>query len=177
MKGGPFEYQRHGSPREISPEDGERLYLDEGLVSAIFGMKMRRSVVVKNTFGLQSQRNRVTSGISFFDFTVSARAARDAAAILRDQDTPSPLVFLPDFRDRHIWGPVSSGRRSAQSTGPTLPRAPFGASLRAPTPGICLTPHILSRSVKRRRPHLAPRKEPERPGFLRRLRRALHRRP
>ena len=56
MKGGPFEYQRHGSPREISPEDGERLYLDEGLVSAIFGMKMRRSVVVKNTFGLQSQR-------------------------------------------------------------------------------------------------------------------------
>jgi hypothetical protein len=49
MKGGPFEYQRHGSPREISPEDGERLYLDEGLVSAIFGMKMRRSVVVKNT--------------------------------------------------------------------------------------------------------------------------------
>ena len=41
MKGGPFEYQRHGSPRKISPEHGERLYLDEGLVFAIFGMKMR----------------------------------------------------------------------------------------------------------------------------------------
>ena len=44
MKGCPFEYQRHGSPREISPEDGERLYLNEGLVFAIFGVEACRAV-------------------------------------------------------------------------------------------------------------------------------------
>ena len=96
------------------PEDGERLYLDEGLVFAIFGMKMRGAwslQYIRTTI----PKNRVTSGIPFFDFTVSARAARDAAAILRDQKTSSPLVLLPDFRDRHIWGPVSSGRRSSGS--------------------------------------------------------------
>ena len=45
MKGCPFEYQRHGSPREVSPEDGERLYLNEGLLFAIFSMEMCRTVV------------------------------------------------------------------------------------------------------------------------------------
>src|ERR1035437_6205091 len=47
MKGCPLEYQRHGSPREVSPEDGKRLYFNEGLVFAIFGMEMCGSVVSK----------------------------------------------------------------------------------------------------------------------------------
>ena len=45
MKGRPFEYQRHGSSRQLSPEDGERLYLNESLVFAIFGMEVRRTVI------------------------------------------------------------------------------------------------------------------------------------
>ena len=47
MKGCPFEYQRHGSPREFSPENGERFYLNKGLVFTIFGMEMRRTVIAK----------------------------------------------------------------------------------------------------------------------------------
>src|ERR1035437_10695940 len=47
MKGCPLEYQRHGSPREVAPEDGKRLYLNEGLVFAIFGMEMCGTVVSK----------------------------------------------------------------------------------------------------------------------------------
>ena len=47
MKSCPFEYQRHGSPREISPERRERLYLNEGLIFAIFGMEMCRTVITE----------------------------------------------------------------------------------------------------------------------------------
>ena len=47
MKGCPFEYQRHGSPWELSPEDGERLYLNKSLVFPIFGVEMRRAVISK----------------------------------------------------------------------------------------------------------------------------------
>jgi hypothetical protein len=47
MKGCPFEHQRHGSPREFSPEDGERFYLNEGLEFAIFGVELRRAVISK----------------------------------------------------------------------------------------------------------------------------------
>src|ERR1035437_3958505 len=47
MKGCPLKYQRHGPPREVSPEDGKRLYLNEGLVFAIFGMEMCGTVVSK----------------------------------------------------------------------------------------------------------------------------------
>lgn len=55
MKGCPFKYQRHGSSRELSPEDGERLYLNKSLVFAIFGVEMRRAVISK-VFEPQSQK-------------------------------------------------------------------------------------------------------------------------
>ncbi len=58
MKGCPFEYQRHGSPREFAPQDGERLYLNKSLVFAIFGVEMRRAVVSK----VHSNHNPKESG-------------------------------------------------------------------------------------------------------------------
>ncbi len=45
MKRCPFEHQRHGSPREFSPDDGERLYLHESLVFAVLGVEMRGTVI------------------------------------------------------------------------------------------------------------------------------------
>lgn len=45
-----LQYQRHGSPGELAPEDGERLYLNEGLVFAIFGMEMCGTVVSRHFF-------------------------------------------------------------------------------------------------------------------------------
>lgn len=58
MKGCPFEYQRQGSSREFSPEDGERLYLDESFVFAIFGVEMCRTMVSK----VHSNHNPKESG-------------------------------------------------------------------------------------------------------------------
>ena len=58
MKGCPFEYQRHGSPRKFSPEDGKGFYLNEGLVFAIFGVEIRRAVVSK----VHSNHNPKESG-------------------------------------------------------------------------------------------------------------------
>ena len=41
----PLEYQRRGSPREASPEDRKRLYINKGLIFAIFGVKICRIVI------------------------------------------------------------------------------------------------------------------------------------
>ena len=45
MKGGPFQYQCHGSPGEASSEDRECLYRDEGLEFTISAWKLRWIVV------------------------------------------------------------------------------------------------------------------------------------
>ena len=58
MKGCPFEYQRHSSPRELAPKDGERFYLNEDLVFAIFSVEMCRAVVSK----VHSNHNPKESG-------------------------------------------------------------------------------------------------------------------
>ena len=88
MKGCPFEYQRHGPPREVSPQDGERLYLNEGLIFAIFGMGMRGAVVAE----VHSNHNPKESrhlGHSFFDLTPftlrSERQGPAAARVFGDQ--------------------------------------------------------------------------------------------
>jgi predicted RNase H-like HicB family nuclease len=47
VKDSPFEYQRQGSPREFSAGYGEGLYVDQGFELAIFGMKMRRIVIIE----------------------------------------------------------------------------------------------------------------------------------
>ena len=74
MKGGPLEYQRHGSPRQVAPEDGKRLDFNEGLVFAIFSMEMCGAVVPK----IHSNHNSKESsylGHSSFHFTLYAQAA------------------------------------------------------------------------------------------------------
>lgn len=74
MKGCPFEYQRHGSPRELSPENGERVNLNESLVFAVFGVEMCGVWSLKY-IRTTIPKNRVTSGISSLDSTFSARPA------------------------------------------------------------------------------------------------------
>src|ERR1035437_3546337 len=79
MKGCPLEYQRHGSSREVAPEDGKRLYLSEGLVFAIFGMEMCGTVVSK----VHSNHNPKESSYLrhfLFPFYLSAPAASEAAS-------------------------------------------------------------------------------------------------
>src|ERR1035437_2519600 len=98
MKGCPFEYQRHGSPREISSEDGERLYLNEGLVFAIFGMEMRRTVVseVMKYIRTTIPKNSSYLGHFFFRFypfrTHCARSRIGPRQSLRHQNASNPLA-------------------------------------------------------------------------------------
>ena len=47
MKRGPFEDEGQGSPRQVTPEYGERLYFNEGLEFAILGVEMGRFVVIE----------------------------------------------------------------------------------------------------------------------------------
>jgi len=84
VKGCPFEYQCHGSPREISSEDGERLDLNESLVFAIFGMEMRRIGWSLKYIRTTIPKNRVTSGITSFDFTCPQPAAAEAESFRGD---------------------------------------------------------------------------------------------
>src|ERR1017187_5712 len=86
MKGCPFEYQRHGSPRELSPENGERVNLNESIVFAIFGVEMCRAVVSK----VHSKHNPQKTGYlrHFFSLfyplrTPSARKSASATSTER----------------------------------------------------------------------------------------------
>src|SRR5471030_1838169 len=85
---GPFEYQRHGPPREISSEDGERLYLKEGLVFAIFGMEMWRTMV-SEVHSNHNSKKPGDLGHFFFRFYPSTPAAREAPSA---RGNPSAIV-------------------------------------------------------------------------------------
>src|ERR1035441_3313205 len=74
MKGCPFEYQRHGSPRELSPENGERVNLNESLVFAVFGVEMCGVWSLKY-IRTTIPKNRLTPGISALDSPCPARPA------------------------------------------------------------------------------------------------------
>ncbi len=63
MEGCPFKDQRHGSPRKFSPEDREGVDLEKGFVFSVFGIEMRRAVVIE-ILRITIPKNRVTSGIS-----------------------------------------------------------------------------------------------------------------
>ena len=94
MQGRPFEYQRHGSPREVSPEDGERLYLNEGLVFAIFGMEVRRTVISKIYPNHNPKESTYLRHFLLRFYPLRTRRVRSCIGPrqpLRDRDTSNPL--------------------------------------------------------------------------------------
>src|ERR1039457_6000246 len=121
MKSCPFEYQRRGSPRQISPEDRERLYLNEGFVFAIFGMEMCRTVVVE----VHSNHNPKESSylrhffFRFYPLSHPIRPKPHRTAALRDQGTSNPLAFRPDCRGRRFTGAMCQCPECGWACGPT----------------------------------------------------------
>ena len=103
MKGCPFEYQRHGSPRELSPENGERVNLNESLVFAVFGVEMCRGVVSK----VHSNHNPKESSYlrHFFFRYYSLHARRVRRLIPFAIRTPRTHSFTgPGCRERRFTG-------------------------------------------------------------------------
>lgn len=130
MKRRPFEHQRHGSPREIASEDGERLYLNEGLVFAIFGVKMCRTVVCK----VHSDHNpKESSHLGHFFFRFYALRKRGVRSRVgrqqpfRDRNTPNPFGCRPDCRGRRAPGLASEPAERYASPASPLKRLAFAA--------------------------------------------------
>jgi hypothetical protein len=96
MKGCPFEDQRHGPPRKVSPKDGKRLNLNKGFIFSIFGMKMRRIVIVEVHPNHNPKESSYLghSFLRFYSLRDSNTTAEDAVNVLLGVWRPSRAAYI-----------------------------------------------------------------------------------